>query len=53
MVFNGHLLETGKYDRNMEYNIESVNLAGIFLVEYVKKYMLIPGKVENWVVIID
>lgn len=53
MVFHAHVLERAKHDKTQQYNIESINMAGIFLVEYMKKYMLIPGKVENWVVILD
>ena len=53
MVFHAHVLERAKHDPNNGYNIEAINMAGIFLVEYVKKYMFIPGKVENWVVLLD
>ncbi len=53
MVFHAHVLEKAKHDKSIQFNIEAINMAGIFLVEYVKKYMFIPGKVENWVVLID
>jgi hypothetical protein len=33
------------------YNIETLATAKLFLMEYMKKYMFLPGQIEQWVVL--
>ena len=35
------------------YTFEDINHSIIYLLNYVLKYILIPGQIENWVIIVD
>ena len=52
-MFHPHVLEVAKAANPREFDVETVCLAGGFLLEYVKRNMLVPGKVVNWVVIVN
>ena len=53
IVFHPHVLEAAKVANPRDFDVETVCLAGGFVLEYVKNNMLVPGKVENWVVIVN
>ena len=38
---------------DVEYPIEQINAATAFFCDFVVKKLLIPGRVENWIMIID
>ena len=35
------------------YNFDDINKSIIFLMNYVMKYLLIPGQIENWIIFVD
>jgi hypothetical protein len=35
------------------YSLKEIEIAIIYLLEYIKDFLLIPGQVENWTVVID
>lgn len=53
IIFHPRVLEAAKIANPDEFSIETVMLAGGFLLEHVKRTMFIPGKVENWVLIVN
>ena len=42
-----NILETKKY------TFEDINTTIIYLMNYIVKYLLIPGQIENWITLID
>ena len=36
-----------------KYNFDDINKSIIFLMNYVMKYLLIPGQIENWIIFVD
>ena len=36
-----------------DYNFDDINKSIIFLMNYVLKYLLIPGQIENWIIFVD
>ncbi|CAD8054595.1 unnamed protein product [Paramecium primaurelia] len=47
IILNAHLIDQKKHDK------EQIFKALSFLLGIVKKYMLIPGKVENWIFLLE
>ena len=39
--------------RKDKYSFEDINKSVIFLLNYIFKYLLVPGQIENWITIID
>ena len=35
------------------YNFDDINKSIIFLMNYIMKYLLIPGQIENWIIFVD
>ena len=35
------------------YNFNDINKSIIFLMNYIMKYLLIPGQIENWIIFVD
>jgi hypothetical protein len=35
------------------YNFDDINKSIIYLMNYVMKYLLIPGQIENWIIFVD
>ena len=35
------------------YNFDDINKSIIFLMNYILKYLLIPGQIENWIIFVD
>ena len=36
-----------------EFSFQEINMSVIYLINYIFKYLFIPGQIENWVTIID
>ena len=51
LVLNSGVLSQIKISHPDLFDIDLLSTATIFILEYVKKYMFLPGQIENWVVI--
>ena len=42
------------FDKHKEvYSLKEIEIATIYLLEYIKDFLLIPGQVENWTIVMD
>ena len=46
-------IKTIKVILSQNYSFEDINKAIIYLMNYIIKYLLIPGQIENWIVFVD
>jgi len=40
-------------DEKDKYSFEDINTSIIYLMNYIVKYLLVPGQIENWITMID
>lgn len=46
-------IKTVKAVLSQNYSFEEINESIIYLMNYIIKYLLIPGQIENWIVFVD
>ena len=52
-IFDMFVFQTMKVKEPQLFELHKIKTACVFLMEYVKKNLFIPGRVESWVEIID